>query len=198
MIPLLQLPDTPVDHSMDLSLPPYDRYSLGERMQTYIRAGNPNASEEGGDPFKTEIIIFRPENTNMTKCQLSASFLTFNCTTYICGLRVLDEDGESEMSRAGLILPATETKITMNLLQSISVVQVVSSTTGVVGLHLFPEGQFAQPSSLGVGLLQAALPADTGVATLTPKHGTRIAGLTIGTDVCCDSNLLPIIRFSNI
>ncbi|KAH6900588.1 hypothetical protein B0T10DRAFT_600861 [Thelonectria olida] len=181
MIPLLQQPDTATNQPMDLTLAPYDTYSLGKRMQTYIRAGNLDASEEG-DAFNTETIIFFPENSNMTTCHLAVSFLTFNCTTFICGFRVLVTNGESELSRAGLILPATETKLPLDLLISISV-QVVSSTAGVVGLHVFPDAQFTQLSSLGAAIL-GSFPADTGIATLRPRQGSRTAGLVIGTDAC--------------
>lgn len=155
-------------------------YRGGKRMQTYLRPRVTDMTE--GYPAEANPLLFHRAGRNLKAFQLLVSFQTFNLTTHICGLRLLDAR-QSEMSRAGIILPTTERVMCMNQPGTLEGVQVVSSTDGVVGIRLFLKVMSGEITSLGAGLLNS-LPLNTGIATLTPTEGSQIAGLKIGKYEC--------------
>jgi hypothetical protein len=179
LVPLLQqrLPLIRMD-SLTPSL-----QSMGYIMGHVVR-GRKRVREDttGYRLLRNDYILFDSHDSDLM-FDIRVSYIDFDCTRYVCGLRLMRHDSTGlgvEMSRVGLVLPASERSVKCLQTHKLSGVKVASSVCGIVGLvFLFkgvtetthPAGAIHEPNG------------GEGVATLRPQHGRTVAGLAIGFDV---------------
>lgn len=153
-------------------------YSLGHVVRGHERTDQDMA---GHRLFGTTCALFDPEDESGAPTLIAISFLTFDCTKYMCGLRLLHHDGarETELSRAGLVLVYSKTALTI-VRGCLSGIRVATAVSGVVGIAFCFQGE--TETTLEAGIVHQ-LPQGVGVATLRPRRGHRFLGIAIGFDV---------------
>ncbi|RSL87389.1 hypothetical protein CEP52_015543 [Fusarium oligoseptatum] len=117
---------------------------------------------------------------------ISVSFITFDCTEYVSGIRVLEVSGAdrtTELSRAGLIMPFSEQSIILPPKTWLAGIQVASSISGIVGIGFLLGAGVIQHVQRTAGIINNP-PDGVGIATLKPSPGYRVAGFLIGLDAC--------------
>ncbi|KAH7309026.1 hypothetical protein B0I35DRAFT_441252 [Stachybotrys elegans] len=133
----------------------------------------------------TDYVMFHhPVITRALGMEIRVSFMTFDCTEHICGLRLLTHagtDNERETSRVGLIKPSTETVLKIVTSGHLVELKVAIAATGIIGMGFcFDEDPGTVHSA---GTIQN-LPQGAGCTTLRAQAGRKIEGLAVGFDAC--------------
>lgn len=84
-------------------------------------------------------ILFESLDALPEPFEVRVSFVTFNCTRFVAGLRLIKQDGDkektgTELCRAGLIFPSSESTLKTSNLGRLSGIRVASSNIGLVGI----------------------------------------------------------------
>lgn len=141
------------------------------------------------------IFIEKPAS-EATLLDIGVSTITFDCTQYICGFRVTERtrsrtSNAVELSRVGLIIPFSETTLTLTSKDHLSSIHVASSVSGITGISFRFLGEENRSITLSAGTVQE-LPDGVGIAKLNPRNGTRVVGLVVGFDVSIFPNSHPV------
>jgi hypothetical protein len=130
------------------------------------------------------LLLLDWQHLKETTFEIKVSFIVFNGTKYVCGLRYMSQDWSPrvvEISRAGLIVPSSEITFKLSMGDCVSGIRLTATASGIIGMALLVRRGQAE-AVLSAGLLQD-LPQGAGLATLRPQQGRNMLGVAIGFDV---------------
>lgn len=143
-------------------------------------------------------ILLDWQHPEATTSEIKVSFIAFNGTEYVCGLRYVRQDGSpraEEISRAGVIMPSSEITFELSPEDNLSGIRVAATASGIIGMALLVQrGQVEAVFS--AGLLQD-LPQGAGLATLRPRVGRKMLGVAIGFDVRIPVRLSTVMTITD-
>ncbi|KPM40494.1 hypothetical protein AK830_g6068 [Neonectria ditissima] len=155
-------------------------YKLGQLVQGLLRQNSSRYGGMGMRLFRTEHLLFSSLKSDAKSVHISVSSLNFNCTEYICGMRVF-QDG-IEVSCAGLFMPRSEIHISITPQDHLRSIRVASFVCGIVGIGFELEDATGYRSWKTAGILDNP-PDGVGIATLEPRAGHEVCGAMIGFDL---------------
>jgi hypothetical protein len=162
-------------------------YSLGNLVRGHARIDE--VEDEYTDGVGSRLlgldhIPLNPLASDGSTLFLRISFITFNCSRYVCGLRALRQDEAGRMvesARVGLSIASSEVTWQISSEDRVNGIQVATTVTGVIGLACIV-GEGREEHTLVAGAVHN-LPRGAGMATLRPRLGRQIEGVAIGFDV---------------
>lgn len=152
----------------------FQGYQAGQLIQGIARQDKDLRYNTGMRLFGAQYISFRHGETDQIPISLAISFLEFDCIKYVCGMRFLAGKGRSwvELSRAGLIHPTSETRISILPEERLVGIRVATSVCGIVGLSLLVQNSASAGQELSRAAGEIMNPSDgVGVGILRPQMG---------------------------
>lgn len=161
-------------------------YSLGNLVRGRVRIDEVEDECENGVGSRLlglDHILLSSLAGDRSTLYLKISFITFNCSRFVCDIRELRQDGTGlmvEFARVGLFIASSEVTWQIRSEDRVNGIQVATTLAGVIGLACVV-GEGETERTLVAGPIHS-LPQDAGMATLRPKLGRKLEGVAIGFD----------------